>query len=455
MRRDVDFSKSVFGFPASILRFNEEQAQQRQLTVEKLTRLARSKVPDPSVFDERTPYFFTALASNNRLDSYYTRMAKTSLTNYSEDANAGVSFQNSHRCRELSLGRSLMAELRTTAGGLVLPDEFGGATDDLIELIVDYYTLPQLRLTEINTDDFIVGIRGGLVADVSIGFYGGDFICSICGLDLWDWDCPHIPGIEYQVTDNAGHVTGTRRAFAWIENARLAETSAVYEGATPGAAILKAQMEAESGRIRPEQAAVIRSRYLIDLPDKRTQIAVTKTTGEAETMTGQNQGDRGNPAPPAPNPTDPQPPADQRAADPNQSGTETGRLLEQLRAILSERETAETELLAGFREMLATPDAFRGLVSLAEDGRRYRNDLIAEAIKQGGRAYGTNFKESEYLPILRSASIAVIKRFIEDWKGVADRSLTGGRKTVEGEAETDREPQTATLPQPILGAVYQ
>lgn len=227
-----------------------------------LAILARQKgALDPSVFEERPPYFFTAEISSNRIDAYYTRMAESTLRNFAEDATNGVSFQNSHATNKLGFGRSLMGTF------------IGGQGNGVSRVEADFYTIPGLRLHDVSTDDFILGVRSGIVSDVSVGFFDGQFRCSICGRDmLRDWDCMHIPGMTYDIRDPNGNVIDTQQAVAWIENAHLAEVSAVYDGATPGAAILKAQSEAEQGRITPQAARLIESRYRIRLPSPITQV---------------------------------------------------------------------------------------------------------------------------------------------------------------------------------------
>jgi hypothetical protein len=444
----LNVKEQIFGFSADITLKNFTEEQRAQTAVA-LIALARATAPLPSVFDTHPPFFWPALISNNKVDSYYTRMHPTSLKNYAEDANAGVSFQNSHRTREFMLGRSLRAEMKVEPGALVMADEYGGETEDLVSVAADFYTISDLILSEVNTSQFILGVNAGLINDVSIGFFGGDFICSICALDLWDWDCPHIPGFSYNITDASGNLTGQRTAFAWVMEAHLAEVSAVYKGATPGAAIIKAQLETESGRIRPEQTAFIQRRYRTLLSERDVQISLAglhfKEADMGTTATppgsGQGAGNRETPAPPAPTPppTDnpppaqPQPPQDRAAGE----QTETARVLELCRAILNDTETANAELCVGFRAMLANETNFRALVSLARDGRTYREDLIQEALKQGGRALGTEFKSADYLPTLRGGDITLIKRMSDDWKRMADNQLPAGRRTNQGEQGTE------------------
>jgi hypothetical protein len=95
------------------------RATSKGLNVDSLMQLAISRANDPTVFDEVEPFFFRTRASNSQLDSYFTRMASSSLANYVEDGKRGVQFQNSHNGHggflggggEVGFGRSLSAEL--------------------------------------------------------------------------------------------------------------------------------------------------------------------------------------------------------------------------------------------------------------------------------------------------------------------------------------------------------
>jgi hypothetical protein len=218
---------------------------------EYLLRLAREQHAfDGSVFDDHEPFLWRAEISSTRLDSYYTHMAESTLQNFARMAADGVAFQNSHHWNELPLGRSLT--------GLVEQD------GDERRVVADFYTLSGLQLNGVSTDDFITGVRSGIIHDVSVGFYGGKYICDICGRDYLSWDCPHWAGREYEVGEGEGK--RTQVCTARIENAELVEVSAVYDGATPGAAIVKAEMAAERGRLSPAEYEMLETQYRIRLP---------------------------------------------------------------------------------------------------------------------------------------------------------------------------------------------
>ncbi len=374
---------TLFAHPARV---------QIRATNDELLALAKAqRALDPAIFEEFEPYFWAAEISSNRIDAYYTRMMPSSLRNYAADAAAGVAFQDSHRTDGLirTFGHSL-------TGRYV---EDGG--EDAAITLADFYTL---RGMDPQIDGFINKARAGITRDVSIGFYGGRIICSICGKDMWrDWSCPHIPGIEYEVTSTNEETGNEQRrmvlALGLVEDAHLAEVSVVYDGATPGAAILKAQAEAERGRIKPEAIRLIEQRYRLRLPDPRITVPGTAPAKE-------------------------EPPVTQEP-DPTRAQPESAPLATQLRTLFPDAATDEA-IVEAVRTLKAENDRLR---PLADDGTRYREDLITAALTEGVRAYGDTFAKETYEGLLRGATIETIKRLRDDWQAVADRQFPGGRQT--------------------------
>lgn len=233
---------------------------------EALLQMAREQSAyDPAVFDEADPFFWRAEISSSRLDAYYTHMAASTLSNFARAAAEGVSFQNSHRWHEMPLGRSLTGEVRESGEETVVE--------------ADFFTLAGLRLAGVNTNDFIAGVRSGIVHDVSVGFYGGRWVCDICGRNYLSFECPHFAGLEYEREEDG--VVRTQLATVEIRDARLAEVSAVYDGATPGAAILKAERMAAEGQLTPKLLAALEERYRVSLPAAmRTWPGWSETDGD-------------------------------------------------------------------------------------------------------------------------------------------------------------------------------
>ena len=255
----------VFAFPARVESRAKADADWA-IPDDALMKIARRVAPDPSIFEQegRAPYFWPAEVSNGRLDSWFTRMAKSSLKNYAKDSDRGVAILPGHDHRTLPYGYSLRGQF------------FEASADDAesARVVTHSYTVPNLVLAGVNTTDVIDGMKAGLIRDVSIGFHGGEYICSICGRDmLTDWDCYHWPGMMYSVTEGYDEKTGKPQkseekvlCTASVENAGLSEISHVYDGATPNAMILRAEFAVAERIIKPEVIEQLEQRYRHRLP---------------------------------------------------------------------------------------------------------------------------------------------------------------------------------------------
>jgi hypothetical protein len=367
-------------------------------TPSELLALAKDRAPDPSIFDQFPPFIWLNEISSDRLDAYFTVMdAETTLPNYARDAAAGVAVLIGHNTRELPIGYSLTGTLEHTG--------------DVTRVLSDAYALQDAA-----TAPVINRVRAGIVRDDSVGFSyaGAQCICSICNRDMWrDWKCWHIPGMRYKRTDNPEDAVSDPNgelATGRIVNAHLAEYSLVYDGATPGAAVLQAQRAAEAGRITTEQARLIEQRYRINLPGKRLAI-------QGATMPPENNG-----------------------KDVSHTSTAAPAAAPLERAIQQtlERVGAPNDLLipAGV-EWLA--DELARLTPLAKDGEQYRKDLIETAEQEAVRALGAEAGAAQRA-MLEAAPIALIKSFTTSWRAIGDASLKGGRLTAE---KSDDEPEPA------------
>lgn len=227
---------------------------------EKYIELLRASLPDDEIdLEEFDPVFFRVVASDQSLDSYYTRMSENTINNFAEDANRGVSLQQSHNGHEsLGLGRSLEGTVTGRKG------------NKQAEML--FYTVPGLVSGGVSSENLIKGIQAGIYRDVSVGFSPDFFECSICGGDPFDWRakwededaCWHWPGLDYK--NEKGK---TETAFAWIHNARLNEVSFVYDGANENAGIIaieKARFAKARGLLPGEIETMLEKRYRVEIP---------------------------------------------------------------------------------------------------------------------------------------------------------------------------------------------
>lgn len=350
-----------------------------------LLSLAKSRAPDPSIFDQHAPFLWLSEISSDRLDAYYTVMDPlTTLINYAADAAAGVAVLIGHDERQLPVGHSLTGTLEHVG--------------DVTRVVSDAYAL-----TDDSSAPAINRVRAGVVRDISVGFSyrGASCVCSICSRDMYrDWKCWHIPGMSYKRTDNPEDtMTDPNGALCTglIVGAHLSEYSLVYDGATPGAAVLQAKRAAEAGRLSLSQARLIEQRYRINLPG-------TRLVATGATMGAESNGNGGTALP------------DER---------ELQQILERA-GVPSDR--------VGLDRIRWLADEVTRLTPLAADGTAYRSDLVAEGLAQAVRAFGAEAGDKKR-SLLDKSDLETIKEMTQSWRDIGDSKLKGGRLTDDSKNE--------------------
>jgi hypothetical protein len=405
-----DTQERVFQYPLAIIGATiPDDLRGLVRSREELRALAvERRAFDEAGLQKYEPFFFTAEISNNRLDSHYTRMAQSTLKNYAQEAEGGVSFLYSHDCAEI-VGRSM-------SGRFV-----GGQGDGVARVLADFYVVTGLQLGTIQSDQIIRAIDSGVLSDVSVGFYGGEWICSICGNDIWEWEeCSHYPGMNSKV--QADGETREQMCTADVEDAHLAEASGVYKGSTPGAMIAKATRQAKDGSLEPKTRLFLERHLRIHLPEKRVSVP---GHSEKENMSTAAE-DQNKPNAER---------ATQAAMQPEVDAA-------QVRSLLTEAGFAEGDISANLR----------ALAEQAADGRAYRKSLITEAIAEGVRANGADFKTEEYERTLQGLPLDTIRTMKGDWSRIAKEKFPGGRQTEDGEEQVAEARKTTGTPDAAFAA---
>lgn len=450
------------------------------IDTEHMLELARATAPDPSVFDEYAPLFWRVMASSNRLDFYHTRMrggtGKT-LDNFVQGLKRGVSYQDSHDPTKNGWGQSL-------DGRLLVTDEYDPEIGEHItEVWGDFFTLSGINLSGQSTSDFGAAIRAGVWRDVSVGFFATDIECGLCGrqvYEFWSDDgCPHLPGLEYELHTDSGS-TVRKVAWAWINDGELSEVSQVYDGASPSAAVVKAEQMSLEGMLPESERARIERRYQVRIaqPNRIYALGGMPLDKEDEDMQRQQRTQDEL--------TDQQlTNAPQDDDDETRASEQDDQQHEELHEITEEtviefsdeRATTddeldgmaqiEAEMLTGEEGQLdvlheerqrwaehgirigtSPVKAVRALAQevvrlrpLADMGVRYREELIENTISEGVRAYGASFPSEQYRGILSKLDIDGIRTMRDTFAGKADQLFAGGRVTRE-EAEPEGTPES-------------
>lgn len=384
-----------------------ERAAASPTAPDELLPLAKQRAPDPAIFDEFPPVFFSGVVSTNALDSYSTQMHRSSLENFAADLSEGRVLLDSHDTSRLGIGYSLRG--RYVAGG----------GNGVQRAQADFYSAP----VDDRSIAFIRKMHAGMARDLSAGFYSGQWICDLDGNEMGRWNedpakrCNHWPGMQYD----------GQLATATIHNARLAETSAVYDGSTPGSMILRARQMSEAGLIAPEMARLLEVQYRIKLPASHRSWPGVTTTKEGSMPDKEGQG-----VPETPTDTGilqafhrsiaaalaevPLPP-ESRADEPATLIRRLGAELIELRPLRDKVGTLETRV--------------KELEPQAEDGKQFRADLRAAVEAEYVRARGSQANVAVKAESWDRASIAYLKAEYLEYAGQAFQLFGGGRSTVD------------------------
>lgn len=453
---------------------------------EDLVDRAKQHAPDPKVFDEYTAAFWRAQVSNNTIDFYGTSMAQSTLTNYVDDLNRGISYQDSHDWGRLGLGQSILGEFVETRDTVAIVDQ------PVRQVHGTFFTLEGIELGGHQTSNFLAAIRSGTYRDVSIGFYARDITCSICHKQSFHWweedGCMHLPGVEYEVDK--------KKVLAWasVNDGRLMETSQVYDGATPGAevnqVVVKTNSLAAERMITEREIASVEQKYAIrvarpapvvpvawngdpaqrvagglvmsgadkkrekdasqaDVKDSVTGTTPDDTIGSQEpqgtdidndVLGAGGEGDGvaavSNPAvvngPESLIPDETVinlPTADPAKSDDAEAGGNTADVLSEERARLKGhgielgKDPAKAVRALG-DALLEQVRQNATLAADAELGKKYRKNVVESALAEGVRARGEHFKRETYEEMLSSLTIEQVEVIRDDFKAEATRNLT-------------------------------
>lgn len=436
-REDTTQEEQFGAFTARIVLPSERD--DRGLNESHLLRLARERAHDPTVFDEFPPYFFESVISNGRADAYFTYMLKPTLRAYAEDAKAGVPVLLGHNVMSAPLGYSLTGRYEANGDTPGQARAFQPPTQEgeTGPRVVSAAYIQAVDGPDGQCAAMIRRLRAGTQREVSVG-YGGKvrYICVIDGLNIWDRNCPHIPGLEYDDKGNIVDSGGTLSLFG-VDASRLREYSLVYRGATPGAAVRKAEQEALAGRLEPKYARYLESALHLTrrLPDTQPIYPAGSPNPTTEVRSV---------------PEDPQNAAGEQQALPPEAREVEGQEGELM--LVSHVALPEADLVRmGFTgeatpgEVVSGVIELRGLVTRlqgrADEADAYRSILIGQACTEGVRALREGFNETRQRKMLDVLTIAEIEEQRREWQQLGDRNYGGGRATREiraGEPEGDR-----------------
>jgi len=458
-----------------------------------------------------------ARPSDTSVDSHFTRMdPDTTLANYAADAADGVPILNSHGAAgngyiDLPVGRSfagtLLRDDYTTPRGTTLH-----ATKTKPAVYTAHYLPRGVTTSSTSNDDLIRAIDAGILPDVSVGFgntkprgaNGYWYRCDECGEDLLrSPECTHYPGMLVK-SDNGKE---SHRATATVMDAGLKEYSHVWRGSNPSAQLLRkvadlvtrhvlshadvTDIDRVTGRHMAaalDWQALKGGRTIVTTPARQPDQQQEPPTTDAQRQQAVQQsddlrrrqilddahtggegtgGDTGNAG------------GGDKADDAGRGASSAlaGMPADASAALISALRDAGIELVGA----QSPTDAIKAVVQerddlkpLAEDGKKYRGDLVDLYHRAGVRAYGDAYNRDAHARTAAAASTTDLLAFVEERNLVARRvygkdtpgegdertetmrgavhGAVGGRQTVPAEGPAARADTTAPTPPAVSDA---
>lgn len=392
-------------------------------------------------------------ANSSFISDRYAFLSTKTLKNIARNAQTGFAFMNSHRTGDLSHPSELPYG-RTIAGRYEKLDD--GTERALISFYMLRGQFPNGQSGP-STDALHYGIDGGTIFDVSVGLYGGEAICDVCGGNLNDWDeCDHYPGTDYNMTDEevaAQKARGVSYGMAsyTLDDAYCGETSAVYDGAVTGAGFNKVLAGFKAGKLTGQCLSQAKAAYGpllgkgdLNMPNPIMDLA-TAIGDRIAAALGRNASEQHNPTPDAPAPADAA--ANQEEEDAEQTETNTSSETNEDAPAPAQPDPAHPVLEAALAAGITTPDQFAALLRRAEDGEAYLGNERERARKLAVIALGNTTpaqrkQVTEAHAMIDAMTLEQLKGINAQYEVIAEKL---GLRTADG-APMGRQSAAAQLP---------
>lgn len=418
--------------------------------LEKINKLAKRPLSADDVF-----VFTSKMVGDMIIPGRFMQIHKSLLEVFKEDTKQGIAFMLDHSWAGFARPKPALTYGRSFDGII----RRGDAEGEKWALYGDFYIVRGREKDGISTDQIIADIEDGVLFDTSIGWGADTYECSICGNDYRNYrQCEHIAGRTYD--DKLCYIIAKPPGF-------LMENSGVFDGAYPTAGILSADgsMSAETDLLVVEDLKSIRTGVPLintysahknklvtfikkeDI-EKKTYVSVR----DALVGVGIQTADEGR--------SDDMDVLKELGLDPEQvekvddkgilmkNGShyclvkaeklellgdiqEFVTLVESTDKTVQEIGEALQSIATLTQENAALKQENESLKPLAEDGKKYRQDLIEETLEWGVRAQGDKFDNETWKQLLSEdgRKLDTIKAFRDQFKEQAKEAIAAGKVT--------------------------
>lgn len=409
----------------------------------RINKLSKRELSADEVF-----VFSSKAAGDMLIPNRFTKIHKSLLEVFVDDANHGVSFMYNHNWSSFSAQGMPYGKV---FGGSLLPSDTPGETT---ELHLERYIVRDDEVIDgISNNALIKRIETGVLSDTSIGFSTDKMVCSICGNNYYGGACQHYRGQEYKINDE-----GEKKLCYLIamppstiiegNNNALFEESIVWDGAYPTATITQSKhgdvVKTTSGEfsVIDDKEALSEGSTIINHYHNGKIISMVKKLDHKEVLQETDIEDvqeevlRG----------------DERMFDEkvlalfskyeieHNEDSIADDLLTQLATKLADAEVKiETQSQEDDNSIKLSQEIIKEkfgegvdadkLLALAAEGVAYREDVIKDALAMGVRAMANEFDEDTWKSTFAKMETVEVKKMLASFEKQAKAEIPSGRKT--------------------------
>lgn len=381
-------------------------------------------------------FVFETMAVGDRIvPNRFQRLTRPALEMMASDAQKGVSLMLNHNegqegVQSIPIGKVFDSRI-----------EQGTQDGEQNSLYLTQYILKDdSKVDGYSKNDIINLIESGIIEDTSVGFSVPyeTATCSICHNKYFSGECSHWRGGRYVVNEETGEkrtcileVNPPDYSDVHVGNNMLIENSVVFDGAYPNAMIQQSKngetIETSNGTLKvlnDKEKEVntnligYGSKYGLELmykpfkekggklmDEEKKEVVEELSKDETENVENLNTTE-------------------------NEEVTEVVDVEQENEVVEQENEVDEAfsitkeELKDNFGELEVTKDT---ILTLAKEGKEYREKVIEEALKSGIRAMGNNFNKESFRKSFEQMSTADILNAAESFEKTVDEKFGNAR----------------------------
>lgn len=408
-------------------------------------------------------FVFETMAVGDRVvPDRFQKLTKPALEVMAQDAKKGVSLMLNHNEGQLGV--------QSIPIGKVFDSRIEQGTQDGEQnalYLTQYILKDDSKVDGYSKNDIIKLIESGTIEDTSVGFSVPfeTATCSVCHNKYFSSECSHFRGRKYVVNEETGErrtcileVNPPEYSEIHVGNNMLIENSVVFDGAYPNAMIQqsingdiletpKGNLKVLNGENKEEVKSNLigfGSKYGLELMYKPFEEKGGKLMDEAKENSEKLSADVENEENVENTENVETETATQSATQSDtETDTQTEEVAEATQETVEQKATVEelfsvtkTDVEKVFGDLSVTKDM---ILTLAKEGKEYRNKVIEEALNSGVRSMGNSFNKESFRKSFEQMSTQDILNTKESFEEDVKQKFGNSRVSKVNENENSKE----------------